>query len=320
MLAPALALVACGDGKPSPSAGKYKLKDVRALFERATGVRLASRRSPSFDLLSLPDTASSASRPIDRYGAFTIYVVKRKGAFSIFKRGWQRTSSGAYEATRLYDNVVLTWIAGDERKTDERWKRLTTILANLGRPAGQLKLPPEDTPCARQNIDPVGPGKEGTCRLSNQTLTIVNRDNTLKLAPASVSGVEVKTSKAIVSRRFGLVERLRPKEGAYVLVRYRLQNTGNKPLDSYDAGLQVGDKLYAADDRARFEVQVGDDPFPLQPDSKRRIVTAFDVPASVAKQVKRNGALEVSADPEPTSLDLSDALGRIRLSAARTGA
>jgi hypothetical protein len=339
MLLPALALAACGNGKPSRSgdnAGRYKVQDVSGLFERATGEQLVSRPSSSFDFLSLPDSSSSASSnsPIDRYGAFTIYVVKQKKAFSIFKQDeskqeikpdangvyWKRTASGGYQATRFYDNVVLTWIAGDERKLDQRWKRLTTILANLGKAADQLKLPPEDTPCAKQNIDPVGPGKEGTCKLSNQTLTIVNRDSTLKLAPASISGVELKIGKEIVSRRFGLVERLRPKEGAFVLVKYRLQNAGNKPLDSYDAGLQVGDKLYAADDRAGFEVQSGDDPFPLQPDSKRTIVTAFDVPASVAKQVKRNGALEVSADTEPTSLDLSNALGRIRLSAARTGA
>jgi hypothetical protein len=324
MLAPALALVACGDGKPSPSgdnAGKYKLKDVRALFKRATGVQLVSRRSPSFDFLSLPESAaSSTSGPIDRYGAFTIYLVKRKGAFSIFKPGWERTPSGAYEATRLYDNVVLTWIAGDKRRLDQRWKRLTAVLANLGKPASQLKLPPEDTPCAKQNIDPVGPGKEGTCKLSNQTLTIVNGDSTLKLAPASISEVKLKTAKAIVSRRLGVVRRLRPKEGAFVLVRYSLQNAGDKPLDSYDAGLQVGDRLYAANDRAGFEVQAGADPFPLQPDSKRTVVTAFDVPASVAKQVRRNGALEVSADPEPTGLDLSTALGRIRLSAAHSGA
>jgi hypothetical protein len=117
-----------------------------------------------------------------------------------------------------------------------------------------------------------------------------------------------------------VVERLRPKAGAFVLVKYSLRNAANKPLDSYDAGLRVGDKLYAADDRAAFEVQPGGDPFPLQPDSRRTIVTAFDVRASVAKQVERNGALEISADPEPTSLDLSNALGRIRLSTPRAGA
>jgi hypothetical protein len=338
LLLPTLALAACGNGKPSTTgdnAGKYKDADVTSLFERAAGEQLVAKRSASFDFLSLPETSSSSTNsPIDRYGAFTIYVVKQKKAFTIFKQDdnkkeikpdangvyWQRTASGGYEATRFYDNVVLTWIAGDQRKLDARWKRLTTILANLGKPADQLKLPPEDTPCAKQNIDPVGPGKEGTCKLGNQTLTIVNRDSTLKLAPASLSDVELKIGKAIVSRRFGLVQRLRPREGAYVLVKYRLKNAGNKPLDSFEAGLQVGDKLYASDDRVAFEVQPGEDPFPLQPDSKRTIVTAFDVPASVAKQVKRMGALEVSADTESTSLDLSNALGRIRLSAAHTGA
>jgi hypothetical protein len=337
LLAPSVA--ACGDGKPSRTgddAGKYKVEDVTGLFERAAGEQLVSHASPSFDFLSLPESSSSpaSNSPIDRYGAFTIYVVKQMRAFSIFKQDeskhevkpdangvyWKRSASGGYQATRFFDNVVLTWIAGDQRKLDQRWRRLTTILGNLGKPADQLKLPPEDTPCAKQNIDPIGPGREGTCKLSNQTLTIVNRDGTLTLEPAAISGVELKIGKAIVSRRFGLVERLRPREGAFVVVTYRLKNRANKPLESYDAGLQVGDKLYAADDRAAIEVQPGDSPFPLQPGSKRTIATAFDVTSPVARQVRRNGALEVSADAEPTSLDLSAALGRIRLSPASTGA
>ena len=141
----------------------------------------------------------------------------------------------------------------------------------------------------------------------------------LKLAVATASDVELKIGKAIVTRRFGLVERRRPKEGAFVLVKYKLKNTGKSPLDSYDAGLVVGDRLFASDDRTQFEVQPGDGPFPLQPGTSSSIVVPFDVPTSVAKQVKKNGALELSGDDDPTSLDLSSSIGRIRLSAARTG-
>jgi hypothetical protein len=334
LLAVATLAGGCGgsDEGGGTDAGKYKDQDVADLFQKAGGVELVTKPSTSFDTLTLPTTTGASASAQDRYGAFNIYVVKRKDALKVFKQDgqkrpitpengiyWDRSGAGGWTATRFYDNVVLTWIA-DEKKTDDRYKRLTTILSNLGKPANEIKLPPEETPCAKQNIDPAGPGKEGTCKLDEKTLTIVNRDGTLKLAAATASDVELKIGKEIVTRRFGLVERHSPREGAFVLVKYRLKNTGKSPLSSYDAGLVVGDRLFAEDDRTQFEVQTGDDPFPIQPGSSATIVAPFDVATAVAKQVRKNGALELSGDDDPTSLDLSSSIGRIRLSAARTGA
>jgi hypothetical protein len=335
LLATAAVVGGCGGGDKKSSAdgdaGTYSDQDVADLFQQAGVVELVTRPSTSFDTLTLPATSGASAGPQDRYGAFNVYVVKRKDALKIFKQDdkkreiqpengiyWNRSASGGWTATKFYDNVVLTWIA-DEKKTDARYKRLTTILGNLGRPASEIKLPPEETPCQKQNIDPAGPGKEGTCKLDEKTLTIVNRDGTLKLAAGTAGGVELKIGKAIATRRFGLVQRHRPKEGAFVLVKYKLKNTGKNPLDSFDAGLVVGDRLFAEDDRTQFEVQPGD-PFPLQPGTSSTIVAPFDVPSSVAKQVKKNGALELSGDEDPSSLDLANSIGRIRLSAARTGA
>jgi len=334
LLATAAVVGGCGGGDKSSGdgdSGKYSDQDVSDLFQQAGGVELVTRPSTSFDTLTLPATSGASAGPQDRYGAFNVYVVKRKDALTVFKQDdkkreiepedgiyWNRSASGGWTATKFYDNVVLTWIA-DEKKTDARYKRLTTILGNLGKPASEIKLPPEETPCQKQNIDPAGPGKEGTCKLDEKTLTIVNRDGTLKLAAGTAGGVELKIGKAIATRRFGLVQRHRPKEGAFVLVKYKLKNTGKNPLDSFDAGLVVGDRLFAEDDRTQFEVQPGD-PFPLQPGTSSTIVAPFDVPSSVAKQVKKNGALELSGDEDPSSLDLANSIGRIRLSAARTGA
>jgi hypothetical protein len=332
LLAAATLIAGCGGrdnsgGGGGTAAGKYNDQDVADLFQQAGGVELVTRPSTSFDTLTLPEESGTAANAQDRYGAFNIYVVKRKEALQVFKQDdqkreikpengiyWERSTAGTgWTATRFYDNVVLTWIA-DEKKTDARYNRLTTILANLGKPANEVKLPPEDTPCAKQHIDPVGPGKAGACKLDEKTLTIVNRDGTLKLAAATASNVELKIGREIVSRRFGIVERHRPREGAFVLVKYRLKNTGKGPLDSFDAGLAVGDRLFAEDERTQFEVQPSEDPFPLQPGSSAEIVAPFDVAPSVAKQVKKVGALELSGDPEPTSLDLSSSIGRIRLS------
>jgi hypothetical protein len=50
------------------------------------------------------------------------------------------------------------------------------------------------------------------------------------------------------------------------------------------------------------------------------VIAPFDVTTAVAKQVIKNGALELSGDADPTSLDLSSSIGRIRLSPSRTGA
>jgi hypothetical protein len=330
LLAAATVIAGCGGGSNSGGGGtppgKYDDQDVADLFQQAGGVELITRPSTSFDTLTLPQESGTSANAQDRYGAFNIYVVKRKEALKVFKQDdqkreitpengiyWERSTAGGWTATKFYDNVVLTWIA-DEKKTDARYNRLTTILANLGKPANEVKLPPEDTPCAKQHIDPVGPGKEGTCKLDEKTLTIVNRDGTLKLAAATASGVELKIGRELVSRRFGIVERHRPREGAFVLVKYRIKNTGKNPLDSFDAGLAVGDRLFAEDERTQFEVQPSEDPFPLQPGSSAEIVAPFDVAPSVAKQVKKVGALELSGDPDPTSLDLSSSIGRIRLS------
>jgi hypothetical protein len=336
LLAVAWVVGGCGGGDDKgggTAAGKYDDQDVTDLFQHAGDVELVTRPSTSFDTLALPTSSGTSSTAQDRYGAFNIYVVKRKEALKVFKQDekkqkiepedgiyWDRSSAGGgWTATTLYDNVVLTWIA-DEKKTDARYKRLTTILSNLGKPADEIKLPPEETPCAKQNISPSGPGKEGTCKLDEKTLTIVNRDGTLKLAAATAGGVELKVGKEIVTHGFGLVERHRPKEGAFVLVKYKLKNTGKKPLDSFDAGLVVGDRLFAEDDRTQFEVQPSEDPFPIQPGSSTSVIAPFDVATAVAKQVRRNGAIEFSGDEDPTSLDLSSSIGRIRLSAARTGA
>lgn len=331
LLAAATLIAGCGGGGNGGgggnAAGKYDDQDVADLFQQAGGVELVTRPSTSFDTLTLPQESGTSANAQDRYGAFNVYVVKRKEALQVFKQDdqkreikpengiyWERSKAGTgWTATRFYDNVVLTWIA-DEKKTDARYKRLTTILANLGKPANEIKLPPEDTPCAKQHINPVGPGKEGTCKLDEKTLTIVNRDGTLTLAAATASNVELKIGKEIVSRRFGLVERHRPREGAFVLVKYRLKNTGKNPLDSFDAGLAVGDRLFAEDERTQFEVQPSEDPFPLQPGSSAEIVAPFDVAPSVARQVKKVGALELSGEADPSSLDLSSSIGRIRLS------
>jgi hypothetical protein len=333
LVAAAMLIAGCGGGDSGngsdggTAAGKYDDQDVANLFRQAGGVELVTRSSTSFDTLTLPEESGAEANAQDRYGAFNIYVVKRKDALQVFRQDdkkreikpengiyWERSTSGSgWTATRFYDNVVLTWIA-DDKKTDARYDRLTTILANLGKPANEIKLPPEDTPCAKQHIDPVGPGKEGTCKLDEKTLTIVDRDGTLKLAAATASDVELKIGKELVSRRFGLVERHRPRDGSFVLVKYKLKNTGKDPLDSFDAGLAVGDRLFAEDERTEFEVQPSEDPFPLQPGSSAEIVAPFDVAPSVAKQVKKIGALELSGDPDPSSLDLSSSIGRIRLS------
>jgi hypothetical protein len=335
LLAVAALVGGCGGGDDESGgtdAGQYKDQDVIDLFQQAGGVELVTRPSTSFDTLTLPESSGASASAQDRYGAFNVYVVKRKDALRVFKQDdkkqeiqpengiyWRRSSAGGWTATKFYDNVVLTWIA-DAKKTDARYRRLTTILSNLGKPANEIKLPPEETPCAKQNISPSGPGKEGTCKLDEKTLTIVNRDGTLKLAVATAGGVELKMGREIVTHRFGLVERHRPKEGAFVLVKYRLKNTGKSPLDSFDAGLVVGDRLFAEDDRTQFEVQPGEDPFPIQPGSSASIIAPFDVTTAVAKQVRKNGALELSGDADPTSLDLSSSIGRIRLSPSRTGA
>lgn len=322
----ALALGGCGGGGDN---GRYDAQDVTRVFSRAD-VELVNHPSSVYDALSLPSGTNVSGR--DSLGAFNIYVTKNDRSRDLFKHDtsqgkkgpeikpaaggiyWQPPSgeSDTWTARKFYDNVVLEWIGGKERRTDERWNELNAILANLARPADKYKLPPRDRPCKDSGINPDGPGRAGTCKLGDQTLVIVNPGTPLKLPNVRLTGVRVERRRQIVSHQFGLVRRLKPR-GEFVIARYRIFNSSKGPISSFRPGLAIAGKRYESDTRNEFYVQPEQDPYPIQPDEGASLVSLFDVPPPAAAELTRKGALEVSGDPEFSTLDYAKEVGRVRL-------
>lgn len=169
-LTAALSLAACG-GEDAV----YSSDDVVDLFRERTGELLVvSEPQASFpwERLDFGETATADDgslsaeglRLAERFGAFTIYVIKEGEDYDAEYAGltaesdsdetdetvegtddngvlWVRTCySGsladvpcAYSAVKRYgENVVLRWQAGEERDTDATFDRLNTVLRGLG--------------------------------------------------------------------------------------------------------------------------------------------------------------------------------------------
>jgi len=217
---------------------------------------------------------------------------------------------------KVIDNVV---IEGTGSSTGaEGFTRAAQIFSTLGKPASSVKLPPEETPCERAAIDPDGgTGKEGVCKAEQKTLTIANSDSPLKVKGRTLSGLRVKRGKIITSRRFGLIRRFRAK-GGFIAASVKVANTGDEPLSSLRPNLVIAGKSYSEDDRASIYVN-NPKSFPIQPGDSARVVVLFDVPVAAARKAVSEGALEISGDPETTSVEFSETIGRLRLKGAERG-
>jgi len=158
MLAVGVAGAGCGGGsfdeQPPAKPGIYTSLAIAEHFKRETGDTLVPGRVRGRGLESLeaPDESLLASK----YGLFSIYVVTSDPKRVRYLIGgvpdaqekvegpdshgtyWTRTcppkSVGAcfWLVQRRYGrNVVLTWMAGSQRKTDARFARLTSALESL---------------------------------------------------------------------------------------------------------------------------------------------------------------------------------------------
>jgi hypothetical protein len=111
----------------------------------------------------------------------------------------------------VYDNVLVEATSSDPDDA-AAFRRVLRVFDTLGKPADEVKLPPGETPCERAGIDPDGGGtKEGTCKLGQQTLTVVNRGSPLKVPGKAIELGKVRIGSTITSRRYGITRRVRAK-------------------------------------------------------------------------------------------------------------
>lgn len=166
---------------------KYSAAGVQKRFEELTGAELerGASSSETLDTLSLPYSRSSSDSVVrDRYSGFIVLVTGNELALKAVTK----------KPPRWPQDHRQRVIEGTGSSTGEAgFKRAVRILSSLGKPAGEVKLPPQEIPCQKAGISPEGPsGKEGVCKADQKTITIANADGALK--------VDGRTSRAWWSR------------------------------------------------------------------------------------------------------------------------
>jgi hypothetical protein len=301
--APAVAGCGGDDGGDDDDFARFSARDVQARFQALTGYELEASDT---GLGNVVLTLASRVGPDEeiarrRFGSFQITVSEDEDAL---ERRQEVSSSG--QALRV-DNVLLR--GGYGSGENATFRRLAAIVRSLGRPLSAVRLPAADTPCARQGIDPDGgDGKAGTCLEGGQTVTVVPTDAPLVLPERTVSRPVTTLSRTVTTRRYGTARTLRAR-GQFVLVRTRVENTSNAPLQALDAELVINGRRYAAYEQDYLLQDRG----PLQPGERTSASFLFDIPRS-AEDPRTGGALQFAATPQGSGLaDRDVAVGRIRL-------
>lgn len=303
----AVAFTGCGGSDGGGDGGDdfavFSSQDVQQRFKELAGIDLERRVSVgSTATLSLPSGGAASSQIRQRYGSFLLTV---SGDKETFDRRREYSASTGDEL--VVKNVVLRGIGGD----DAEFQRVARIVRSLGTPVGQVKLAPEDTPCAKLGIDPDGgTTKGGTCLENQQTVTVVDAKGPLTLPLAKVTSLQQKIGRTLTSKRFGITRRVRA-DGAFVAIKVKIENTSDAPLTSIRPDLVIDGRRYSADSANSY--YLADSAFPIQPGASKTAAFLFDVPTN-AKDPRTNGALEFAADDESfSSPENAASVGRIRL-------
>src|SRR3954451_8378784 len=331
----AMILIAAGCGGPSPDdeLSGPSAATIRDNWNKVTGDSLATD-APTKDwtLLKLPE----GDDRYETFGVFSLYVAKtRRGRDTLLqdpatKKKMKKESGGIYwrqaedgksfAAYKTYGkNIVLSWQAGEKRELDDSFKRLdqTVQAAIAGDPD---KLPAEQRSCQSQGIDPEKGTKEGTCRLKDVTVTIVNQDHEAVTPEISARLKGVTTSDTIPPfSQYGTPDRA---SGKYVVVQYEVENRSKTPIAFLQPLVGLDERTYKEASGVSYNLSGGkEDPFPLQPGQSATVKTAFDVPATVAEQIKDEGVFIVPAgrfESGGDQLTETVAQARIRMAGAPT--
>jgi hypothetical protein len=124
-----------------------RTEEVREFVEDETGERLTLNPFQTnadverIDLATLPAQVPADVR--ERFGSFSVGVRTVDSQQPLWSqelrnapRGpdgvrWVRDSSGWLALKRYADDVAVVWWAGDERRLDERWRRLDRVFSQL---------------------------------------------------------------------------------------------------------------------------------------------------------------------------------------------
>jgi hypothetical protein len=296
-------------------------------FHARTGatLTLVDRHDPQWAVLVAPAS-------FEQYGQFSIYVVKTATARrrlltdSLGKPWphdgavlWKHEQNGPYTALRQYGaKVIVAWEAGDARRVDARFQALSRAMT-AALSAKASRLPEADRPCRAVGIDRSKGTREGSCRLGRAKLTVVNASDVLRTPVMTARLTGVTTTPAIGGPHY--YDRPALARGAFIVVGFRVDNTGGQPIDFLNEKLIVDGHTYTANPRVAFSLSPGGFPLPIQPGEHATVRSAFDVPAALVHRALTAGALSLPAARLHNTGIIDDitAQGVIRLAGAPGG-
>ena len=262
-----------------------------------------------------------------RLGPFTIYVIKQDRGRDILLAGdddeklekgeggaYYEPSSSGFSAAKEYGENIIVKTRLEERRPDAEFQRLDrAVRAAIANDPGLIA--PEDRDCAGAGIDPAE-GKEGSCRLGEKGLTVVDAGSELEVPVLKAKLVGVTLAREIPARN--RYSDPTPARGQFVIVRYALENTGDEPIGSIRPSLIVDEKTYTESADTFRLTDYSDAPFPLQPGETQEVFSAYDIPQEAATAATDRGQLQLPAERYEGSSSLNDRsqVGRIRLAGA----
>lgn len=302
LITAAAVLAGCGADDGGSRDATAEAAKLATAFTQATGVRLTASDSGSYTVLR-PQRVGEGDG--GRFGSFSIYVAEDDDRLT------NLVTSGGF---KRYPGGIAVSSPTSDRDPDVARRLDQALRAAI---AGDPSLVPvRDRPCAAVGIDPAR-GKEGTCRLPDKQLTVVNAASELQTEPLAAR-LEGATTVTVLPRQtpFGEPRRAR---GRYVVVRTTITNRGNVPLNGLRTSLIIGPNTYSESSDG-YQLQPRDrQPFPLQPGASTELTTAYDIPIDAAEVAIAQGAIELPAQAATSSGYVTDrgSVGRIRLADAR---
>ena len=316
------ALIAgCGEDAKKPPEGVAP-GAFSARFAKLTGVELDASETPSWVRLTSLQGSSST-----RLGAFSIYLLKQERGRDILITddggeklaqgaggAYYAPSGGSFSAAKEYGQNIIVKTRVDESRPDEEFRRLDRAVRAAIADDPSL-IAPADRDCKSAGIDPAG-GKEGTCRLGDKVLTVVDAGSELDVSVLKARLVGITTIGELPARN--RYSDATPARGRFVIVRYALENTGNEPITSIRPSLVADEKTYTESPDSFKLTDYSDSPFPLQPGETQEILTAYDIPEEAATAATERGQLQLPAERYEGTGSLNDRtkVGRIRLAGA----
>lgn len=222
---------------------------------------------------------------------------------------WERVGDGYTASKPIGPRVLLQWVGGDTKETTASWDRIERAAraAYLG---DDEALPAAERPCSNRNLTPLR-GEPGECSVDGIPVTFGDGAAPLATPALEARALGVETAEEIGGETTIPIQ---PEQDAFVIVAYRVRNSGSEPIDFLRPQLRLGGRTI--DEGARAEALLPESrAFPVEPGGTVEAQVAFDVDGDLAERARARGALVLPAARDEEGTPSTEiAQGWIRLS------